>query len=601
MRSALILLVLAGCAKPIAPTPDVTPPAAPTPADADAFIVRADAALRTAWVDGSMADWAYETDITDAHEAAASAQSEVVMTTLTALIDESRQYSAVEGLSDATARKLHLLGIATSLPAPKDPTRRGELAGIKTGLNGTYGAGEYCNDDGCRDLGDLSAIMATSRDPDVLLDAWTGWRTVSPQMRTDYTRFAELGNEGARDLGFTDVGDMWRSSYDMPAQDLETEVDRLWEQVAPLYEQLHCHVRAKLVEEYGEDVVSPTGPIPAHLTGNMWAQSWENLYPIVAPFPTEPEVDYTPALAEWDALKMVRTGEQFFTSMGLDPLPQTFWERSMFVQPEDRDAVCHASAWDLTFNDDLRLKMCIRQTSEDFVTIHHELGHHYYFHAYHQLPVLFQNGAHDGFHEAIGDAIALSITPSYLQQQGLLQDVSSTEDAVINEQMRIALAKVAFLPFGRMIDQWRWDVFDGDISSETYNAGWWELREQFQGIGAPIERSEADFDPGAKYHIPANTPYLRYFLAHILQFQLHESLCEAAGHEGPLHTCSVYGSTEAGNRLQAMLALGSSKPWPDALELATGTRQMDARALVEYFAPLQAYLEEQNEGRTCGW
>ena len=369
----------------------------------------------------------------------------------------------------------------------------------------------------------------------------------------------------------------------------------------PLYEQLHCYVRAQLVEEYGEDIVSPTGPIPAHLTGNMWAQSWENIYPLVTPFPDEPDVDYTEALQSWDELQMVRAGEGFFTSMGLDPLPQTFWERSMFTQPEDRDVVCHASAWDLTWNDDLRLKMCIRKTPEDFVVIHHELGHHYYFHAYYQRPVLFQNGAHDGFHEAIGDAIALSITPEYLVGQGLLDNVSTTDEAVLNDQMRVALAKIAFLPFGRMIDQWRWDVFDGDIDAEHYNEGWWQLREQFQGIAPPVERTEADFDPGAKYHIPANTPYLRYFLAHILQFQLHEAMCEASGHEGPLHTCSVYGSEEAGQRLQAMLEMGSSQPWPDALERATGTRQMDARALVTYFEPLQGWLEEQNEGQTCGW
>ncbi|MGB1274288.1 MAG: M2 family metallopeptidase, partial [Nannocystaceae bacterium] len=259
------------------------------------------------------------------------------------------------------------------------------------------------------------------------------------------------------------------------------------------------------------------------------------------------------------------------------------------------------SAWDVTSNNDLRIKMCIKVDHEDLVTIHHELGHNYYYNSYYTLPILFQNAAHDGFHEGIGDAIALSITPSYLKKVGLLDKVSNTDKAVINSQMQIALDKISFLPFGKLVDQWRWDVFSGKTGSDAYNKRWWQLREEFQGIKAPEPRDESAFDPGAKYHIPGNTPYARYFLAHILQFQFHKAMCEAAGFKGPLHECSVYGSKEAGTKLRAMLALGQSKPWPDALEKLTGTRKMDASALLEYFAPLRAYLAEQNKGRTCGW
>jgi peptidyl-dipeptidase A len=388
----------------------------------------------------------------------------------------------------------------------------------------------------------------------------------------------------------------------MTPEAFEAEVERLWTQVKPLYDALHCHVRAKLNEKYA-DKAPLDKPIPAHLLGNMWAQDWQNLYPMLEPFPGEPSLDVTQALvkAKYDPIKMVKAGEGFFVSLGLNPLPETFWERSMFTKPKDREVVCHASAWDVELNNDLRIKMCIKIDHEDFVTIHHELGHDYYYNNYYTLPVLFQNGAHDGFHEAIGDAIALSITPAYLKEIGLLSKISKNDKGVINKQMQDALQKIAFLPFGKLVDQWRWDVFSGKTTPATYNADWWKLRAKMQGVGAPAPRGEDHFDPGAKYHIPGNTPYARYFLAHIIQFQFHKAMCQAAGFDGPLHECSVYNSKEAGAKLMAMLAMGASKPWPDALEKLTGTREMDGSALLEYFAPLKGYLDEQNAGRTCGW
>jgi peptidyl-dipeptidase A len=401
------------------------------------------------------------------------------------------------------------------------------------------------------------------------------------------------------------MGDMWRAGYDMPPEQFEKDTDRLWSQVKPLYDDLHCYVRAQLQRTYGKDKVPDSKPIPAHLLGNMWAQEWSNVYPLVEPYKGVANLDVDGALAaqKWDATRTVKTGEAFFTSMGLDPLPKTFWERSMLSKPRDRDVVCHASAWDVTYSDDLRIKMCIRNppTEEDLTTVHHELGHDYYFHAYYKLPVLYQGGANDGFHEAIGDALVLSMTPAYLKTLGLVPAVASDEKSVINVQMKNALAKVAFLPFGKLIDQWRWDVFSGKTPPADYNKAWWALRTKYQGVAPPVARTEQDFDPGAKYHVPGNVPYTRYFLARILQFQFYRSMCQAAGHKGPLHECSFYGSKEAGQRLQRMLAMGASKPWPDALEAMTGQRQMDGNALLEYFKPLQGWLKQQNQGKQCGW
>jgi peptidyl-dipeptidase A len=417
-----------------------------------------------------------------------------------------------------------------------------------------------------------------------------------------YERFAELGNEGARQLGFADLGELWRSNYDMTPAEFAAEVDRLWEQVRPLYESLHCHVRAKLAETYGSDLVPADQPIPAHLLGNMWSQSWGYVYDLVGPGESDTGYDLTDLLKTngIDEVEMVRYGERFFTSLGFEALPETFWDRSLFTKPQDREVVCHASAWDLDQVDDLRIKMCIQINDEDFTTIHHELGHNFYQRAYNEKSPLHRNSANDGFHEGIGDTIALSVTPEYLVQIGLL-DKAPDPGGDLGLLMRMALEKVAFLPFGLLVDQYRWKVFSGEIPPERYNAGWWELRTKYQGIRPPVERSEADFDPGAKYHIPANTPYTRYFLAHILQFQFQRALCEIAGVEGPVHRCSIYGNEQAGERLIQMLEMGSSRPWPDALEALTGQREMDATAILDYFAPLQAWLDEQNEGRTCGW
>jgi len=575
---------------------------APTAADADSFMEAAEAELLESWIKAERAAWVQSNFITDDTEAiAADALAELVAAT-GRLAKESTRYDGLD-LPYDTARKIDLLKTSLPLAAPGDPTSQAEMTKTTTEMESIYGKGEYCRDgEDCLDLGELENLMAESRNPDELLEAWKGWRTISPPIRDLYTRFVELGNEGARDLGFSDLGAMWRSGYDMPPEEFAAELDRLYEQIRPLYEALHCHVRARLAEEYGTDVVPEGEPIPAHLLGNMWAQSWGYIYELVAPRESDPGFDLTERLRKEgvDAREMVRYGERFFTSLGFEPLPETFWQRSLFTKPADREVVCHASAWDIDYVDDLRIKMCIEVNDEDFATIHHELGHNFYQRAYNAQPPLYRNSANDGFHEGVGDTISLSVTPDYLVQVGLL-DRAPDSSADLGLLMRMALDKIAFLPWGLVVDQWRWKVFSGEVGPGDYNQAWWDLREKYQGVVAPVPRSEADFDPGAKYHVPANTPYARYFLAGILQFQFHRGLCDLTGYEGPLNRCSIYGNAEAGERLIRMLEMGSSRPWPEALEVATGQREMDASVILDYFAPLQTWLDEQNEGRTCGW
>jgi peptidyl-dipeptidase A len=594
-----MLLLIAALALTAAPA------ASPNPEEAKAFVQKADADLRKLWVRAQTAEWIKSNFITDDTERNAAAINDDVMAYLSGAIKEAARFQGVK-VDPQTARMLQLLRVSQTLPAPNDAGKRTELAQTAARLEGAYGKGKWCGDDGkkpCKDLGELSEVIGHSNNYDELLTAWKGWHSIARDLKKDYMSLVALGNEGARDIGFADLGELWRSGYDMSPADFEKETDRLWGQVKPLYDDLHCYVRSQLAAKYGKDKVDPTKPIPAHLLGNMWAQEWANIYPLVEPYKGQSNLDISAALSaqKYDALKLVRTAEAFFTSMGLSPLPKTFWERSLFTKPKDRDVVCHASAWDVGFNNDLRVKMCIKVGEEDLITLHHELGHDYYFMNYHQLPVLFQQGANDGFHEAIGDAVVLSATPAYFKRLGLLTELPSGEKGLINEQMKAALERVAFLPFGRMIDQWRWDVFAGKVKPADYNKHWWALRAKYQGVAPPVERTEDDFDAGAKYHIPANVPYMRYFLARILQFQFHRALCKAAGQTGPLHTCSVFGNKAAGDKLKAMLALGASQPWPEALFALTGQRQMDASALTDYFKPLHAWLQEQNQSQRCGW
>jgi peptidyl-dipeptidase A len=595
--AVLIALGMLSCAR------DQTPPE-PTAADAKAFLDDTNQAMLKLGVEANQAGWVQQNFITDDTEALGARANQRYIDAIARAVKETPRFDKLELPADQR-RQLNVLKTSLVMATPTDPKEAEELTTIMARLNGTYGKGKWCADpqdpDTCLNIDDITKVMADVRDPKQLLQVWEGWHTISPPMRKDYARFVELSNKGAKELGFADTGVMWRSKYDMPAEEFTKELDRLWEQVRPLYLKLHAYVRMKLRETYG-DVVPANGPIPAHLLGNIWAQEWANIYPLVAPASADPGYSLTDILKrrKTSAVDMVRIGERFYSSLGFEPLPKTFWERSLFTRPQDREVVCHASAWDIDLEADVRIKMCIDQTAEDFTTIHHELGHNYYQRAYKDQPVIFRDSANDGFHEAIGDTVALSVTPEYLVKIGLL-DKAPDASRDLGLLMRDALDKIAFLPFGLLIDQWRWKVFSGEVPAGAYNKAWWDLRLKYQGIAPSSARGDEWFDPGAKYHVPDNTPYTRYFLARILQFQFHRALARIAECKAPLNRCSAYESKEAGTRLNAMLSMGQSRPWPDALEALTGTRQMDATAIIDYFAPLSAWLDEQIKGKPVGW
>lgn len=588
----------------------------PTLADAKAFIVDAEQRLAQMGEEYAHASWLAATFITHDSQIVEASATQRFTDLSVELAHAAARYNELP-LDAANRRKLDLLKQVLVFPAPQDSVKSKELAEVGSKMGAIYGTGEYCrektassspgDDDSasqkeCLSGDKLENFMSTSRDPEQLKEIWVGWRKISPPMKPLYQRQVEIGNEGARDLGYDNLSVFWRSKYDMDADAFATDVDTQWNKLKPFYDALHCHVRAKLNEHYGDEVVPASGPIPAHVLGNQWAQQWGNIYDLVKPENTDLGYNLDELVKQHvtDEVEMVKIAEAFFTSLGFDALPDTFWKRSMLVEPVDHKAVCHASAWNLNGIDDLRIKMCIDKTAEDFETIHHELGHNFYQRAYNAQSVLFRGSANDGFHEATGDTISLSVTPKYLVGLGWLDKEPGTEGD-LGYLMKMALDKIAFLPWALTVDKWRWQVFNGEVTPADYNKSWWALRQSYQGVVAPVVRTEDDFDPGAKYHIPNNTPYMRYFLSFIQQFQFHRALCETAQHQGPLHRCSIYANKAAGEKLKAMLAMGASKPWQDAMEATTGQRELDTSAILDYFAPLKVWLDEQNRGRQCGW
>ncbi|ALV08954.1 M2 family metallopeptidase [Roseateles depolymerans] len=570
---------------------------APTRQEAERFVKDAESRLEALLIKSQRNEWVAENFITDDTQQITAEANEELLKATGELALAARRYNGLTLPAD-TARKLKLMQLTMMIP---DDQERARFTRLATRMTSAYGTAKYCPQQhgdtkpACLALDDLEKIMAESRDPAQLEDAWVGWHAQSRAYKQDYVDYVALSNKGSRAMGFADTGALWRSGYDMTPDAFSADMARVWQQVRPLYESLHTYVRYKLRQTYGPDQVPATGPIPAHLLGNMWSQSWENIYPLVKPAAKAGDYDLSQVLVQrgTSAKEMVKYAEGFYTSLGMETLPETFWERSLLTKPQDREVVCHASAWDIDQQQDVRVKMCIRPTEEDFITIHHELGHIYYDLAYRHQPTLFRNGANDGFHEAIGDTVALSITPDYLKRLGLMKDTDRPGDDIDNLLMQ-ALRKVAFLPFAYKVDAWRWQVYGGQVQPQDYDKVWWSLSETYQGISRPVPMQEGGFDAGAKFHVAADVAYARYFVAHLLQFQFQRALCREAGYTGPLHSCSIFGNKKAGEKYQAMLKLGASKPWPQALQAMTGEQQLDGSALIEYFQPLKVWLDQQN-------
>ncbi|GAU88090.1 hypothetical protein RvY_00850-2 [Ramazzottius varieornatus] len=578
------------------------------------------------------ASWKFNTNITAHNEQEMIASSEKVAKFDKEIATYIRaNFKDVDFSANATLKrvrdKLVLLGDA-NLP----DAEFSELQTVEARMKNIYSTAKVCKTIGVHadDVEDkcpkehqlelepgITQLIQNSRDEPLLKHLWKSWRDATGRhMKHDYARYVVLKNKGAQMDGYADNGAAWRSTYVEPDleyldQNFIDEAEGIWQQLKPLYEQLHAYVRHSLQTQYPtvRGLRNPKGPIPAHLLGNMWAQQWSNLQDFSRPHPDKPSLDVTPAMVEknYTANGMFHMSDDFFASLGLIRMPGKFWDHSMLSKPDPKErlVVCHASAWDFYNREDFRIKQCTDIRMKDFITVHHEMGHVEYFLQYKDQWIPFRDGANDGFHEAVGDTLALSVsTPGHLEKLGLLKNYNSNDkDAEINFMFSTALEKIAFLPFGLVMDMYRYDVFNGKIKTTELNAQWWKYVNKYQGICSPVGRSEDDFDPGAKYHTAADVPYMRYFVSFVIQFQFHEALCNAAGHKGELHTCDIDSSKAAGKLMADALSLGSSEPWQVAMKKLTGQEKMDAGPLMKFFKPLQDWLRKENDRRKqkAGW
>ncbi|XP_063823938.1 angiotensin-converting enzyme-like isoform X4 [Ostrinia nubilalis] len=525
----------------------------------------------------SLAEWEYTANITKENEDK-WIQIRLDISKQDKLAWEETKMYKWQGFQDNTLKRMFKkyseLGVA-ALPDDKYQ----QLMRSVSGMEANYATSKICsfkNSTKC-DLAlepDITEIFAKSLDPEELKHTWVEWhKAAGAKARANFTQYVQLYNEAAKLNDFKDVADWWQADYEVP--DFEEQLAKLWEDVKPLYQQLHAYVRKRLRDMHGDHVVSAKGPIPAHLLGNMWAQTWNNIEHFTRPYPDKKEVDITQAMKDqkYTPLKMFQMSDKFFRSLNLTAMPEKFWKNSIIEKPTDRDIVCHASAWDFYDGEDFRIKQCTTVDYEYFQTTHHEMGHIQYFLQYKDQPAIFRDGANPGFHEAVGDTIALSVSsPKHLRSVGLINGDAEDEQTEINQLYKMGIDKIVFLPFAYTLDLFRYGVFRGTTPPEDYNCHYWRLREELQGVEPPVNRTEEDFDAAAKYHVSANVEYARYYVSFIIQFQFHRALCSIAGEYAPedltrkLVDCDIYESIAAGNALGNMLKMGSSKPWPDAME-----------------------------------
>uniref|UniRef100_T1PCB8 Angiotensin-converting enzyme n=1 Tax=Musca domestica TaxID=7370 RepID=T1PCB8_MUSDO len=552
------------------------------------------------------ASWAYASNITDENERKRNEISAENAKFMKEVAKDIQKFNWRSYGSADVRRQFKILSKTGYSALPEEDYA--ELLDVLSSMESNFAKVRVCdykNGEKC-DLSldpEVEEIITKSRDPEELKHYWVQfYDKAGTPTRKSFERYIELNTKSAKLNNFTDGAEVWLDEYEDDT--FEQQLEAIFEDIKPLYEQIHGYVRHRLNQFYGDEVVSKTGPLPMHLLGNMWAQQWSSIADIVSPFPNKPLVDVSDEMVAqgYTPLKMFEMGDGFFQSMGLKKLPQDFWDKSILEKPSDgRDLVCHASAWDFYLVDDVRIKQCTRVTQDQFFTVHHELGHIQYFLQYQHQPFVYRTGANPGFHEAVGDVLSLSVsTPKHLERVGLLKNYVSDEEARINQLFLTALDKIVFLPFAFTMDKYRWALFRGQVEKSDWNCAFWKLREEYSGIEPPVVRTEHDFDAPAKYHVSADVEYLRYLVSFIIQFQFYKSACITAGEyvpgnpAYPLDNCDIYGSKEAGKLFENMLSLGASKPWPDALEAFNGERTMTGKAIAEYFEPLRVWLEAEN-------
>ncbi|XP_041066850.1 angiotensin-converting enzyme 2 [Carcharodon carcharias] len=567
----------------------------------------------------SLASWEYNTNITKENAFKMNLVGDKWTVYYQKASNESSKFNIGEIKDKEIKKQLQMLQDKGSGVLPPNDLKR--LNHIQNEMAAIYGTGTVCypsEPSQCMELEPgLTKLMANSKDYNERLWAWEGWRVnVGKRLRPLYEGYVELKNKAAKMNGYEDYGDYWRGNYETDddeeyaysRKDLLRDVKSLFGEIKPLYRELHAYVRAKLGDTFGPEHISSTGCLPAHLLGDMWGRFWGNLYSWSIPYPHQEDIDVTPEMVKqgWNPKEMFQKADAFFQSLGLQAMNDNFWHYSMIEKPTDgRKVVCHPTAWDMGNGADFRIKMCTEVNMENFLTVHHEMGHIQYDMEYANQTYLFRDGANEGFHEGVGEIMSLSAaTPLYLKSLGLLPDsFIEKNETDINFLLKQALTIVGTLPFTLMMEEWRWKMFQGRIPKDQWMKMFWEMKREMVGVVEPLPHDETYCDPAALYHISNDYSFIRYYTRTFYQFQFHEALCRKAKHSGELHKCAITNSTKAGKALRDMLRLGKSQSWTRALQLVTGETKMNAAPLLKYFQPLYDWLKKNNaeNGRMIGW
>ena len=439
---------------------------------------------------------------------------------------------------------------------------------------------------------DMDEILRTSSDPDERLAVWTASKEVGKDLKSGLADLKELRNKTVQALGYDDYFAYQVSDYGMSTAEMMALNQRLVSELLPLYRELHTYARYELAKRYGVKEVPDM--LPAHWLPNRWGQDWNAMVNVEG-------VDLDGALSDKPREWLMEQGERFYKSLGFGPLPASYWEKSsLYPLPEDAGYKKnnHASAWHMDLQEDVRCLMSIVPNRDMYETVHHELGHIYYFMAYTNpnVPPLLREGANRAYHEGIGSLMGLAaMQKPFLAGLELIPESAGSDD--MQSLLKEALNYVVFIPWSAgVMTEFEHDLYATDLSADQYTARWWDLKKKYQGIVAPNERGPEYCDPASKTHINNDAAqYYDYALSFVLLFQLHDHIAGKILHQDPRAT-NYYGSKEVGTFLQGILEKGASGDWRKMLKEKTG-EDLSARAMLSYFEPLMGYLKEQNKGR----
>jgi peptidyl-dipeptidase A len=546
------------------------------------------------------AQWAASTDVTDAHDgarvgantmlAAFAGDREVIETA-------RRLLKRREALDPVVARSLDKIILGAAEGPGTIPDVVAARVAAESAQSSTMDGYTYKLDGKPVSANDIDTILEKSSDLAQRRRTWEASKEMGVPLRAGLINLQKLRNQVAKEMGFASYFALQVADYDMSEKEMMDLLDSFVRDTQPLYKKLHAWVRVHLAKKYKQPVPKL---IPAHWITNRWSQEWSGI--------AEGTVDLDPLFKGKKPEWIVKSAEKFWVSLGFDQLPQSFWDKSdLYPVPAGgkRKKNAHASCWHIDLDRDVRSLMSVEANAQWFRTAHHELGHGYYFFAYArpEVPPILRQGANRAFHEAMGDLAAIAASqPVYLKAVGVLPESTKVDDraALLDEALESAIPFIQWSA-GTMA-HWERDFYSANLPPEEIQSRWWKYVAEFQGVEPPSNRNGMNdhCDACSKTHIndlPAQ--YYNYALSTVIKYQMHDHICKKILKQDP-HSCNYYGHKEVGDFLKSIMKQGALRPWRDVLKEATG-EPLSTRALVEYFKPLDPWLDQELKGQAVGW